>query len=53
MTDTEFLSQLIESMEEAVNKLEQANNQGKSKEIMKIKFFIMELYRRISIELNT
>ena len=52
MIDIQFLSQLIESMEDAVNKLEEAKNSGRKDEVNKLKVFIFDLHQKINESLT-
>ena len=47
MVDIEFLGQLIDSMEQAVLKLEVALDEKKSDEVNKLRIFIFDLHRQI------
>lgn len=51
MGDMHFLSQLIDSMSDAVDKLEQAKNSSKITEFNQIKNFILQIQTRIKEEL--
>lgn len=48
--DTFLLTQLIGSMEEAINKLEIAKNQGNVSEFNKLSSFILDLQKKIETE---
>ena len=52
MTDIEILNQLVNSMAEAVEKLEQAKQKTQAQDFDKIKLFILEIHRRIKTELG-
>ena len=45
--DVEFLGQMVESMADAVEKLEEAESGNKIEEFNKIRNFILELQRKI------
>ncbi len=45
--DVEFLGQMVESMADAVEKLEEAESGNKIEEFNKIRDFILELQRKI------
>ncbi len=47
MVELSFLSQLVNAMDDAANKLEIADKAGKRAEIMRLKVFIFDLYRQI------
>ena len=47
MTDLNFLGQLVNSMDEAVEKLEEAKSKNKKEDYEKIKKFILDLYVKI------
>lgn len=47
MTDLNFLGQLVNSMDEAVEKLEQAKEKNKVEDFNKIKSFILDLHVKI------
>ncbi len=51
MSDVEVLRQLIDSMSEAVDKLEDAWQKNQIEEFNKIKSFILNLQKRIKLEL--
>lgn len=48
MVDVEFLGQLIDSMEEAVLRLETAFSKNKTDEINKLRTFIFDLHKQIN-----
>jgi hypothetical protein len=48
--DTFLLTQLIGSMEDAINKLEIAKNQGNIQDFNKLSSFILDLQKKIEIE---
>ena len=47
MVDVEFIGQLIDSMEQAVLKLEVALDGGKNEEVGRLRTFIFDLHRQI------
>jgi len=51
--DVEFIGQLVESMEEAVGKLEVAVGKGDSVNAQKLKVFIFDLHNKISESLRS
>jgi len=51
MGDINVLRQLIDSMSDAVIKLEQAQRENKITDFEKIKSFILDIQKRIKIEL--
>ena len=51
MTDLNFLKQMIMSMNEAVDKLEKAKQEGDSVKFNKIKVLISELSKKIDSEI--
>ncbi len=52
MVDIEFLGQLVESMEEAVIKMEVATNKKKVEEVNKLRTFIFDMYQQIDGVIN-
>jgi len=52
MGDIEFLGQLVDSMGDAVEKLEEAKKKNRISEFNKIKMFILKLQRKINSELK-
>ena len=52
MGDIDILSQLINSMSDAVDKLEQAQRANRLTDFEKIKSFILDMQKRIKIELT-
>jgi hypothetical protein len=48
MVDVEFLNQLVESMEEGVSRMEDAQAQGQTEYFNKLRVFIFDLHRRIN-----
>jgi len=52
MGDLEFLGQLVDSMSEAVDKLEKARDSGNKKEARKIEEFILDMQKKFNEELE-
>jgi len=48
MVDIDFLGQLVESMEDAVLRLEQATEKKKTDEANKLRTFIFDLHNQIN-----
>ncbi len=48
MVDVEFLRQLVESMEEGVERMEDAQVQGQTEYFNKLRVFIFDLHRRMN-----
>lgn len=53
MVDLEFIKQLIDSMEDAVLRLEKAIESGDKEEENKLRVFIFDLHRKIRVSLET
>jgi|GEM_PF-3442919 len=51
MGDNEVLKQIIESMADAAGSLEKAERENRMEEAEKIKSFLMDLQRRVKLEL--
>jgi len=52
MTEVEILSQLVNSMADAVDKLEEAKQKSRINEFNKIKEFILKIQKKIKGEIN-
>ncbi len=52
MGDVEFLGQLVDSMADAVEKLEEVKSQNKITEFNRLKNFILDIQKKIDGELN-
>ncbi len=52
MTEVEVLSQLVDSMSDAVGKLEEARELNKLSEFSKLKGFILEIQKKINEEVK-
>ena len=52
MGDVEFLGQLVDSMADAVEKLEEAKERNRIVEFNKLKRFILDIQKKVDGELN-
>ena len=52
MADLNVLMQLVISMNEAVWKLEEARDSGSAEQFNKLKVFILELQKKIEVEIG-
>jgi len=50
--DTIFLQQLLDSMSDAIEKLEQVAEQNKIEEFNKLKAFILDIQTKIKLEIR-
>jgi len=50
--DIDFLNQIIDSMIDALTKLEKVQQSGNVEEFNKTKLFILELQKKLSVELS-